>query len=78
MLEEDHFDADRKTSLKKGGAGAESHLVINLKRQLKLAKTGEAKRKKELEKAKKMIRYTKIKELEVQLNSFVNETIRLK
>jgi len=36
------------------------------------------KKKKQLLKIKREIKYTKKKEMEVQLNSFVNETIRLK
>lgn len=57
---------------------SDTYLVITLKKQLKEQKSQLLKKKKQLVKIKREIKYTKQKETEVQLNSFVNETIRLK
>lgn len=56
----------------------DTYLVMSLKKQLKEQKVKFNKKEKQLTKIKREIKYTKTKELEVQLNSFVNETIRLK
>ena len=51
---------------------------MTLKKQIKEQKTDLKKKDKSLKKLRREIKYTKIQELQVQLNSFVNETIRLK
>ncbi len=56
----------------------DTYLVMTLKKQLKEQKSKYNKLEKQWTKTKREIKYTKTKELEVQLNSFVNETIRLK
>lgn len=56
----------------------ENFLILKLKKQIKQLKVNTRKDKNEIKKLKKNIKYTMRQELEMQVQAYQNETIRLR